>query len=237
MQTECAKRPPHKSAISRHNSIRVGLSHVKGLTSRSLHSLVENRSRAPYSSLYDFLERSGVRPSEAETLAMCGALDSFSTASRPLTMWRIKLFYMGETERLSIPYLADHTAVEKSISEREILGLSVSAHPLRIYGGDLCSDIIRAVDLGGAVGKVVKLAGWLVTSKRTRTKHGEFMKFLTMEDETAIFEVTLFPKVYLKFGHVLQRDYGPYLVTGKVEDDGGDVTVTGRRIERLLQVC
>ncbi len=65
------------------------------------------------------------------------------------------------------------------------------------------------------------------------TVHGEFMKFLTMEDETDIFEVTLFPKVYLKFGHVLQRDHGPYLVTGKVEDDGGDITVTARGIERL----
>jgi len=165
---------------------------------------------------------------------MCGALDCYG-ASRPLIMWRIKLYYMGETGRRALPPLSDYTAVEKAESEREILNLSVSAHPLRVFDGAIRSDTIHAVDLGGAVGKVVKLVGWLVTSKRTRTIHGEFMKFLTMEDETAIFEVTLFPEVYLKFGHALQKgDHGPYLVTGKVEDDGGDVTVTGKRIERIV---
>jgi DNA polymerase III alpha subunit len=151
-------------------------------------------------------------------------------------MWRIKLFYMGESERVSIPYLEDHTAVEKSISELEILGLSVSAHPLRRYGVHArVPGVMSAVDLCHNVGKVVKLTGWLVTAKRTRTKHGELMKFLTMEDETDIFEVTLFPKVYARFGHILRRDHGPYIVTGKVENDGGDVTVTGRGIERIME--
>ncbi len=219
--------------MPRHNAIRIGLSHVKGLTSRSLRSITGARREARYLSLHDFLERSGVKPSEAETLAECGALDCFG-GSRPELMWGIKLFRADARSRRAIPSLPDPTAAEKLASEREILGVCVSAHPLRIHGAKVkCAGVIQAVNLSRNVGKIVKLAGWLVTSKRTRTIHGEFMKFLTMEDETDIFEVTLFPKVYARRGHVLKSRHGPYLVTGKVEDDGGDITVTARGIERL----
>ncbi len=56
--------------------------------------------------------------------------------------------------------------------------------------------------------------------------HEAFMKFLTLEDATDIFEVTLFPKVYKKYGYLLQGR-GPYFVSGKVENDGGSVTSNG----------
>jgi len=56
------------------------------------------------------------------------------------------------------------------------------------------------------------------------------MKFLTLEDETDLVEVTLFPEIYAKYGaRLLSR--GPYLVTGLVEDDHGSITVTAEGLE------
>jgi DNA polymerase III alpha subunit len=71
--------------------------------------------------------------------------------------------------------------------------------------------------------KTRTLFGILVTDKSTRTAKGERMKFVSLEDPTGIFEVTLFPKVYQKFGYVL-TDKGPFVVKGRIEKDCGTVT-------------
>jgi DNA polymerase III alpha subunit len=78
----------------------------------------------------------------------------------------------------------------------------------------------------------VRAAGCLAATKPVHTKKGEFMRFLTLEDETGMVEVTVFPGAYRRWGHVL-RDPGPYLVEGKVESDHGAVSITADRLERL----
>ena len=58
-----------------------------------------------------------------------------------------------------------------------------------------------------------------------RTKHGEPMEFLTFEDDTASVETTFFPGAYRRFCEIL--DYGrPYVLSGKVEENFGAVTLT-----------
>ena len=74
------------------------------------------------------------------------------------------------------------------------------------------------------------MLGRRVTAKRTRTSKGEFMLFLTLEDDTDSFEVTLFPKVYRRTAGTLNHK-GPYLVTGRVDDDNGALTVTADKVE------
>jgi len=61
------------------------------------------------------------------------------------------------------------------------------------------------------------------------------MEFLTLEDKTGLVEVTLFPVVYQKFGHLV-TSRGPFLVEGKVEDQWGRfgaLTVSAQRLEVL----
>jgi len=55
------------------------------------------------------------------------------------------------------------------------------------------------------------------------------MQFVTMEDETGIVEVVLFPGVYASLGDPV-TNAGPFLVTGKVEDDHGDLSLTVTRV-------
>jgi len=57
------------------------------------------------------------------------------------------------------------------------------------------------------------------------SKKGDPMKFITFEDDTGIIETTFFPRVYHQFCNVL--DYGrPYLISGKVEENWGALTLT-----------
>ena len=92
--------------------------------------------------------------------------------------------------------------------------------------------IIAARDLSQHAGRLVTLVGWMITAKRTRTVKRELMKFMTLEDPTACFEVTLFPKIYHQFG-VLIHDRGPYIVRGRVERDGKCCTLTALWLSRL----
>jgi len=97
------------------------------------------------------------------------------------------------------------------------------------------SLIVAGKDISKYIGKEINVIGWIVTSKRVRTKKGDQMKFLTMEDKTASFEVTLFPKVYRECGHVLM-ERGPYVVKGKVEDEFGGITVTANSLKRAAAI-
>jgi DNA polymerase III alpha subunit len=91
--------------------------------------------------------------------------------------------------------------------------------------------VIPACELPGWAGRRIKVAGRLITAKSaTVKKSGQPMKFITLEDETDLCEVTLFPEIYKRYGaRLLSR--GPYLVTGVVEDDHGSITVTAEKLE------
>jgi DNA polymerase-3 subunit alpha/error-prone DNA polymerase len=72
--------------------------------------------------------------------------------------------------------------------------------------------------------------GWPVTQKEVWTKDGLTMSFLTFEDETALYETVIFPKVYEQYGRLL-FDQRPLLVYGRVTEDNGAVSVEVGRVE------
>ena len=82
------------------------------------------------------------------------------------------------------------------------------------------------------VGRAVWAAGVLAAIRQADTRNGGAMEFMTLEDETGIFEVTLFPGVYGKYRHLIE-DSGPYLIFGTVEENYGAVTVNAQKVCRL----
>jgi DNA polymerase III alpha subunit len=64
-----------------------------------------------------------------------------------------------------------------------------------------------------------------MTSKRIRTKKGDIMKFLSLEDLTGTFEAVIFPKVYYRCAE-LTMSMGPYLVEGRIDaEDPNNIIV------------
>jgi len=229
--------------------VRVGLMQVKGLKAATAARIVRDREKnGPYTSLADFLERTGADRREAENLVRCGAFD-FLRKSRPELLWELAAvhppggrgIFAAAGCRPDLARLAGYTEREKIALEEEILGLTPSAHPLRVFAGELRElrerrRLVLARDLGRFAGRRVGIVGWLVTAKPTRTVvRGEPMKFLSLEDETGTFEVTLFPAAYRRFGHLIDGR-GPYLVWGRVEEDSGSLSLTADRVERPLGV-
>jgi DNA polymerase-3 subunit alpha/error-prone DNA polymerase len=114
-----------------------------------------------------------------------------------------------------------------------VLGFLCDRHPVVLYK-DVLKAIrrVEAAHLKRFIGKRVRLAGWLLTGKVVRTRHGDPMEFLTFEDETGIVETTFFPKTYRRFCHLFDRGR-PYLLTGRVEEDWGAITLTVEKVEAI----
>ncbi len=114
-----------------------------------------------------------------------------------------------------------------------MLGFLCDRHPMTLFAERLRrTTAAKICHLPSFVGRRVQTAGWLITGKVVRTKHGEPMEFLTFEDETGIVETTFFPEAYRRFSRLVERRR-PYLLTGKVEQDWGAITLTVEKAQPL----
>jgi DNA polymerase-3 subunit alpha/error-prone DNA polymerase len=98
-------------------------------------------------------------------------------------------------------------------------------HPLALWKDKVLPVWrIKAKRIADYLDRYVCLIGWPVTQKEVRTKDGLSMSFLTFEDETAVYETVIFPRVYDQYGKLL-FDQLPLLVYGQVKDDHGAITL------------
>ena len=123
--------------------------------------------------------------------------------------------------------------------EAETLDFLVSAHPLALYEEGIARvsaekgpPLIEGKDLARHVGEQVRLVGWRVTAKPIHTIHNEVMEFVSFEDTTALYEVTVFPRQYRRYASELMTR-GPFILTGLVEEEWGALSLTMDRLSVL----
>jgi DNA polymerase III alpha subunit len=227
--------------------------------------LAERSRGGPFLSLAEVLARVAIPLDEVHRLIDAGAFDAFDltrpqakwkaelllqegarngTASSALFS-RAVLDELAAA-KTPVPPLPDYPVVERRRREWEILSVSPRHHPIEFWRDELAAvrrrggsaarsyPAILARDLACHRGRRVTVAGFLSTTKRVRTKHDEPMMFLTLEDETDIYDVVVFPRVYQRDGGRLDGP-GPYVVTGRVEDDPHPSTVTAETVRRLVE--
>jgi DNA polymerase-3 subunit alpha/error-prone DNA polymerase len=242
-------RPPdvNRSDVrwkGRGRALRVGWLSVADLGAETRQRIAHRRNGRPYHSLADFLHRVRPEEPEARSLIHAGAFDALHPdQSRAGLLWELaerrrrdrgprsnSLFEASSTPR---PVLPPDDALGRLRREYAALGFLCERHPLTLFNEGLTRrGIVKAADLHRFVGKTVRTAGLLITGKVVSTKHGEPMEFLTFEDETGLIETTFFPQAYRRFCYLLDR-HRPYVLTGKVDEDFGAVTLTVAAAEAL----
>jgi DNA polymerase-3 subunit alpha/error-prone DNA polymerase len=222
--------------------LRVGLMAVKNLGRRTRENIVGARLKEKFRFLADFLRR--VRPDEEEgrSLILAGALDGLHPGrDRAALIWEAAHWQQRHRKARGAifeepapepPPLPPTPARERYRREFRVLGFLCDCHPLTLCQSGAARGAVKAADLHLHRDREVRFAGWLVTGKTVSTKTGEAMEFLTFEDETGIVETTFFPRVYRRCCHLLEADR-PFLLTGRVEEDFGAITLTVREARRL----
>ena len=227
-------------AAERSPTIRVGLNFVAGLGPAGVAEILDARKRGSFDGLSDFLTRTRPAGEEIRSLILCGAFDSMDR-TRPELMMELNLFSKPQRaaggRRLLraapvIPPLADdYSAERKYFDQRRILGITVGPHLMTLYRPLLAGRVdADSRDVETHRGKRIRIAGLQEARRTTPTQRGRSMMFLTLEDEHGLFEVTLFPGVSRRGGRGFLR-YGPYVVTGKVEDQYDSLSITAERVE------
>jgi len=230
-------------------NVVIGFMAVKGLSVTGVNNIIEERERGgDYSSLENFSRR--VRLNREDIIALCpaGVFDSVS-GGIPRVMQARKLlsalsqkpsrqnelFSQNEERSLSEDNFYPPAAQNDLLwEEYNVLGFLRNAHPLVLYTDRLLKvkDRVKASQIKQYTGRNIKIIGWPITQKEVWTKDGLTMSFLSLEDETAMYETVIFPQIYDRYNKLL-FDQRPLLVNGFVTDDQGAVILEVDKIEAL----
>jgi len=215
-------------------TVRVGFMQIKGLQEDLVQQIIaERETHGPYRSLSDVLRRVELDYAQAKLLIKAGCFDSIaSELTRPALLWRI--FAAQATKPPSfIPIPAEYSAQKKLHHELTLFGFPLRCHPLDLFREALAATPhVLAKDLGQYVGKEVTLIGWLLTEKIVSTKKGEPMEFMTLEDQTGMYDATVFPATYRQYCHLLATNQA-YVVIGLVEEHFSTFTITVKALQLL----
>lgn len=223
--------------------IRIGFMAIKNLSYNSVQKILDERKKdGEYHSLADFLIRTKLAFEETSILIKCGAMGCFKK-TRP-ELLRLLDIYIHKRKILNESYndlfLHETFVMEDEVktninfsveeickTEYETFDYMVTRHPLYFYRSFTeHHSIVKAKDLNKYRSKNVRLIGWYMTSKRIKTRKGDIMKFLSLEDTTGTFEAVIFPRAYEQFAE-LTMSMGPYIIDGKVdENDATNVVVS-----------
>ncbi len=212
--------------------VYIGFMQIKHLSSNIVKVLIDEREKnGEYIGLMDFIERTDAKLKDTVILIKAGCFRNSGQYNQPqlLFMAHKRLAEKGshfETglfadmkpqKAIRPPPMRDITYEQRLKQELEIYDAFISIHPMAYYRNKIREKgIIPAKDLSNHKEQYVKVAGILITSKTVMTKEDELMKFISFEDETAIFETVFFPKIYKKFALMLSYQR-PYILRGRVD--------------------
>lgn len=224
--------------VGKGKEIRIGLMAIKHISRSALERLLNERAEnGQYMSLADFIVRTHTGYEETAMLIRCGAMDCFGETrptllrlldiyfkSRRLLDDRYTDLFMGETFKLEreVQTNREYSIQQKCLAELDAFDYMVSRHPLEFFSEwTTRKNVVTAARMEQLDGRRVTMIGWFMTSKRIKTKKGEIMKFLSLEDLTGTFEAVLFPRSYNRFA-AKTMSMGPYIIEGKIDAKNGN---------------
>jgi DNA polymerase-3 subunit alpha len=232
--------------------IRFGLAAVKNVGGAALDSIIEEREKdGSYKSLGDFCSRVDSRKVNRrviESLIKAGAFDSLKAkrsqliaildqameqaqaSQRDKESGQLSLFSLmpEETQEKSstilMPDIPEWNKKERLLYEKETVGFYITGHPLDDCRKELQQVVQSSISSLNECGDgaAVRIGGLIKSSKELKSKKGDAMAFLTMEDTTGSVEVIAFPKVFAASSHLLNDD-NPLVIQGilQKEEEGG----------------
>ena len=228
--------------------IRFGLAAIKNVGESAIQSILEARAArgGRFESLVDLCEDVDLRlvnKRVLESLIKSSALDSFGARrsqlyamidraldfgqrlQRERESGQANLFGDAEGSRRppeleKLPDLNEWSEKERLSYEKATLGFFLSGHPLDRYKEVLASFASCTTgQISGKVGEKEVAVGGLITSVKTlRTRKGDPMAVLRLEDQEGATEVVVFPDAYKTHYGLLSQDT-EVLVKGKPEGE------------------
>jgi error-prone DNA polymerase len=224
-------------------ALRLGFRQIKGFREESAEKICQARETHAFHDVYDLWRRTGLRVDAVEKLADADSFGSIGVKRRQ-ALWAVKglhdsslpLFAAAEqalsdtalkqgknvrpVELMKEPEidLTDMTIGEEVICDYSTLRLTLKAHPVALLRGSFRKNYIQAADLlKHKTGDWVDVVGLAICRQRPGTASGVI--FMTLEDETGVANIVVWPKMFERFRKQVLRSrlLG---VSGRVEREG-----------------
>ena len=228
---------PYHDKIS-NNTIYLGLKSIKGVSKDLAILIIENR---PYSTIEDFiskLPKNYHKISLIEPLVKVGLFDTFEKNRQKVlnnlpTLFdfvEMLLSLFGDTNYNWLDY-EDWTEQEKYYQERELLGVGISKHPLELIAKKAIYPITPISKISVNTSCIILVE--IQKIKIIRTKKGENMAFLQVDDSNKKMDVTLFSDLYRQEGQGL-KEGAFYYIKGKIQSRDGRLQMIAQEIREAV---
>ena len=192
----------------------------------------------------------GRRLRAAQLLAMVdGAIEHGSRRQKNRNRGQHELF--GESEAVQpdgagaqLPDVPAWTEKEQLAFEKEALGLYLSGHPMDRFRKELDGAGVRPIDTLTESTASVTVGGIISERRNLKTKKGDPMAVVTIEDRGGRLEAVVFPETFRKYGRLLDTDADAdtpvVVVSGKLEVDDETARLVAsevRSVDALLSAA
>ncbi|MBB4576544.1 error-prone DNA polymerase [Rhizobium lentis] len=227
------------------HAVRLGMRLVRGLATADAARIVAARADEPFASVDDMWRRSGVPVASLVELAEADAFLASLRLERRDALWAIKALrdqplplFTAAAERearavaeqqepeVELRQMTDgHNVVE----DYSHVGLTLREHPLRFLRADLakrrivtCAEAMTARD-----GQWLMAAGLVLVRQRPGSAKG--VMFITIEDETGIANVVVWPKLFERSRRVV-LGASMMAINGKIQREGEVVHLVAQQL-------
>ena len=225
------------------HALRLGLRQISGFHEDDASTLEAARTQ-PFDSIRDLWLRTGLEPAVLERLADADAFRSLGLDRRE-ALWAIRgLRRAGDKDDLPLLAAASSRTVEADfalpamplgehiVEDYRHLHLSLKAHPVSFLRDELKRRKVTANDdlVSARPGRSVQVAGLVLVRQRPGTASGVI--FMTLEDETGIANIVVWPRTFEQFRpQVLGSRFA--MVRGELQSESNVIHVIADHIEDL----
>jgi error-prone DNA polymerase len=231
------------------HALRLGFREVKGLSEKHAETIMRARGTG-FRNMDDFALRTALPVKALKVLAEADAFNSLcldrrealwtvlryaQTGAPAALLTALPLFAAGNAHPLpdeAATPLPRLTLGEQVLQDYAALRLSLKAHPLALLRQTFAAGgFIPARQLAEAEnGRAVRLAGIVLIRQRPGSAKG--VVFATLEDETGIANIVIWPKIFERFRRVAlgARLLG---VSGRVQEESGVIHVVAATLTDL----
>ncbi len=220
-------------------ALRLGFRQIKGFKEEDAGWIVGARGNG-YRDPQSLWLRAGIRPAVLERLAEADAFLDMGLTRRD-ALWQVKAIRSQtvlplfsdpiDGENIQEPDVALPTMHlgEQVVEDYVAMRLSLRAHPMELLRPSLPNLVPNNSLITRALGPTT-VCGLVITRQRPGTASG--VVFLTLEDETGVANVIVWPKVYEKFRRVVMG--GRLLsVSGYLQREGQVVHLIAQRLDDM----
>ena len=196
------------------DSIRLGLTYVKGLGEVAIGAIVDaEKQDGSFASLAEFMSRSGLEQQQVEDLIDAGALDSLCEDRRS-ARWEVGLRYRPVGRQLELPLPVEQDmaplpkagAFDEMVQEYRTMGLHPTSHVMAYIRGSLGANVLTSDEIPSVPdGETITVAGLVIRRQRPLAK----AVYITLEDEFGHIPMVVWPKTYARLRNDLKA---PFLV-------------------------